>query len=365
MTELEWLEIGYSKNLIEVFEGDEITFSQAYKDWFRMKLKCIKEQSMDRIECTYNRYYGGTQLIEKCISTITETDIIDFLLSCITQNGDMTYKEFARVLQVARAPLLYMRDVGKGGAPLLDWDKIKRNLPISKLESKQKYEFAISMADVEKLLDNVINWKVYPIKQDACLLLCMNFYLGLRIGELAALCFNDFDFTRNVVKIYKTETKFFNRDEDGSRLGVMVYRVVDDCKTIYSVREIPILPEVKYIYDKILENHVLNGYDSPYLGYDGTDTILVRSLDRTLRRLCQLCDVPYFNSHEIRKTFASMMHFHGVPTRMISDLMGHSEIATTENCYILSYKNNYSNIFAEMQKSLKYSVSIMDNKKPL
>lgn len=356
MTELEWLEIGYSKNIIELSDSEEVTFKDAYLSWFLMKKDCVKGQSLDRIECTYNRYYANTPFVEVYISNMTEEYIVDFLMSCITANGSMTYKEFSRILQVVRAPLLYTRDLNKGCAPLLDWDKVKRNLPISKLESTQKYEFAISMYHVEQMLDAVINHNIYPQKHNACLLLCMNFYLGLRIGELAALGFSDFDFERNVVKIYKTETKCFSRDEDGSRLGVMVYRVVNDLKTVYSVREIPILPEVKFIYDKILENHLNNRYDSPYLGYDGTDTILVRSLDRTLRRLCQLCDIPYFHSHEIRKTFATMLHFHGVPTRMISDLLGHSEIATTENSYILSYKDNYPQIYARMHESLNFNV---------
>lgn len=358
MTEYEWLEIGYSKNLIELSDGQEISFAEAYKAWFHMKINCIKGQSLDRIECTYNRYCAQSPFVEKCISRILEADIIDFILACISENGNITYKELSRLLQVVRSPLLYMRDLGKGNVPLLDWDKVKRNLPLSKLEYTQKYEFAVSMSNVEKLLDSVINWNIYPVKENASLLLCMNFYLGLRIGELSALTFSDFDFSRNVVKVYKTETKCFNRDEDGSRLGVMVYRVVEDLKTVYSVREIPLLPEVKHIYGLILKNHVENKYESPFLGYDGTDTIILRSLDRTLRRLCLLCDIPYFNSHEIRKTFATMLHFHGVPTRTISDLLGHSEIATTENSYILSYKDCYGDMFTQMSKALNYSISI-------
>ena len=118
------------------------------------------------------------------------------------------------------------------------------------------------------------------------------------------------------------------------------------------------MPECKYIYEKIKEHHVQCKYDSPFLGYDGSDTILVRSLDRTLRRLCQLCDVEYFNSHKIRKTFATMLHNRNVPIRMISDIMGHSEIGTTENHYILSYKNNYSIMYANMHDALNYKLSM-------
>lgn len=357
MTRQEWIDIGYEKNIIELEEFEKVKFEEVYKQWFQMKLRCIKNQSCDRIEVTYNRYYADTAFIEKCISNITETDIVDFLTGCIVKSGDMSYKEFGRCLQIVNNVLVYAKDLKLGGACLYDWDKIKRYLPLDSLDSGIKAEFAVKPVDVQKLMDLVINYKIYYIKQSACLCLCMNFYLGLRIGELASLTFRDFDFDRNVVRIYKTESKFYNRTEDGSKLGTMVYRVVDNCKTVYSVREVPIMPEVKCIYEKIVEHHKLNKYDSPYLAYDGKDTILVRSLDRTLRRLCLLCDMEYFNSHAIRKTFATMLHFNGVPTRAISDLMGHSEIGTTENSYILSYANSYENYYDYMRGALKYGTT--------
>lgn len=358
MTRQEWIDIGYEKNIIELEDYEQIKFKDVYQQWFLMKLRCIKSQSCDRIECTYNRYYSGSPFVEKCVSNITETDILDFLNKCILTGGNMTYKGFGRVLQIVNNVLVYAKDLKIGGACLYDWDKIKRYLPLDALENNMGKEYAVSPANVEKIIDLVVNHKIYHIKQSACLCLCMNFYLGLRIGELASLTFRDFDFERNVVKIFKTESKFYNRSEDGSRIGTMVYRVVEDTKTVYSVREIPILPEVKFIYEKIKEHHAQNKYESPFLAYDGKDTILVRSLDRTLRKLCLLCDIDYFNSHEIRKTFATMLHFGGVPTRVISDLMGHSEIGTTENSYILSYANNYDKMYDFMKNALTYGEGI-------
>lgn len=326
----------------------------AYREWFLTKTKCIKKQSADRIEVTYNRYYACSPLIEKCISKITEKDIMSFLTDAVLKSGQMNYKEFARLFQIINNTLVYMRDINKGGAKLIDWNAIKRNIPQGNLSQTAKQEYAIPDIDVTRVMKQVFD-KVYYEKQSACLCLCMNFYLGLRIGELAALSFRDFDFTTNTVRITKTESKFYNRDENGEKIGAMSYGVVNSLKTENSVRVIPLMPEVKYIYEKIKEHHHERKYDSPYLAYDGKDTILVRSLDRTLRRLCTLCDVEYFNSHEIRKTFASRLHHSGVSTRVISDLMGHSEIKTTENNYILPYANNYDAVYQYMKQSLIYN----------
>ena len=354
MTKSEWLAIGYQNGIIDLEDYTEITLKDAYREWFLTKTKCIKKQSADRIEVTYNRYYADSPLIEKCISKITEKDIIEFLTTAVLKNGHMSYKEFARLFQIINNTLVYMRDINKGGAKLIDWNAIKRNIPQGNLCQTTKQEYAVPDINVTNITKMVLN-KVYFEKQSACLCLCMNFYLGLRIGELAALSFRDFDFTTNTIRVTKTESKFYNRNENGEKIGAMSYHVTDSLKTENAVRIIPILPEVKYFYEEIKKHHDNCKYVSPYLAYDGKDTILVRSLDRTLRRLCVLCDVDYFNSHEIRKTFASRLHHNGVPTRVISDLMGHSEIKTTENNYILPYADDYEKVYQYMKQSLTYN----------
>lgn len=356
MTEKEWLDLGYNNGIIQAENGIKLHFSQVYSEWFKMKRGLIKPQSLDRIECTWNKYYSESAFSEMFVSDISDNDVIDFLSSIVFKNGKITYKEFSRILQIVNNVLVYAKDLNYYGVSLHDWDKIKRYLPIDRLEVQSKHEDAVKDSYVQEIIYEVVNSRIYSVKQNACLCICMNFFLGLRVGELASLTFDDFDFERNIVKIYKTESKFYNRDDSCSRIGTMVYRVIDSVKTINSVREIPLLPEVKKFYYLIKKEHEEKKYDSPYLCYDGDDTILVRSLDRTLRRLCQLCDVPYFNSHMIRKTFATRLHFNNVPTRVISDLLGHSEIGTTENSYILNYGNNYGEIYEYMKGGLNYGV---------
>ncbi len=358
MTEREWLNVGYDNGIIDVKQCNKVSFGVIYKDWFRMKMNLVKPQSLDRIECTYNRYYLESALSTQCIDEISDNDIIDFVKKIIVQNGNITYKELGRIMQIVTSVINYARDIGTYGVALHDWDKIKRYIPQDKLCKQDRIEEPISDKDIEELLFEVINRHIYFVKQSASLLLCMNFYLGLRVGELASLKFSDFDFNRNIVKIYKTESKFYNRDSSGERIGTMVYRVQEDCKTVYSVRQIPLLPQVKYIYNCIKDHHSRMKYESEYLGFDGDDTILVRSLDRTLRKLCQLCNIPYFNTHKIRKTFATKLHYKNVPSRSISDLLGHSEIGTTENSYILSYNNNYDILLGYMKDGLDYGCDI-------
>jgi integrase len=58
----------------------------------------------------------------------------------------------------------------------------------------------------------------------------------------------------------------------------------------------------------------------------------------------------------IRKTFATMLHASGMPTRYISDLLGHSDMVTTEKNYILTYRDNYDTLLACMKQGLDFKI---------
>ena len=350
----EWIDIGIRSGAVRTKEIEEKTFEEIYKQWFLMKMNVIKAQSCDRIEVTYNRYYAGSWFVKQNVSALDEAAVIRFLTGVIVGWGNITAKEFARIYQIVNNVLVYARFLELGGVRLFDWDMIRRYVPEGKIVQDLHKDFAVPKADIERLLHLVIEQDIYPGKRSACLCLDMNFFQGLRVGELASLTWQDVDMSGRVIRICKTETKAYKRDENGERCGAMVYQVVEDVKTVYSVREIPMLPEVVYILEKLQEHHARCGYESQYLAYDGRDTILVRSLDRTLRKLCRYCDVKYFNTHMIRKTFATMLHESGMPTRYISDLLGHSEMVTTERNYILSYRDSYNTLLGYMHKGLDF-----------
>lgn len=351
----EWIEIGMNSGVIDREPVQEMTFEQVYKKWFLMKFNVIKAQTCDRIECTWNRYYKGSRFAGTFVSAVDEAAVIRFLTAVVVGEG-VSARDFGRIFQIVNNVMVYAKDLGLGGARLLDWEKIRRYIPEGKLLPDLKQDFAVPRADVEKLFRLVVDEDVYPLKRSACLCLLLNFFLGLRVGELASLTWQDVDPDRRVVRIFKTQTKCYDRDPEGNRSGSMVYRVVDSTKTIYSVREVPLLPEAVYILHELQAHHKAQHYKSQYLAYDGSDTILVRSLDRTLRKLCRYCCVNYFSSHAIRKTFATMLHTSGMPTRYISDLLGHSEMITTERNYILTYRDNYDTLLAYMRQGLNFEV---------
>lgn len=317
------------------------------------KCNVSKPSTVDRIEVTYNRYFRHSPLIELCTSNISEKDLIAFIVAIVTKDGQLSKRDLDRIFQILRGVLNYVKDTGYVGSRLYDWDSVKRNIPLEKINTETKEELAPSKAVVNHIIKSVVCDNVYQLKRSACLLLCMNFYLGLRIGELSALQFSDFDINNRVLRVHLGDSKHYERDENGNRTQ-LVY-ATGDPKNKNAIRTIPLLPEVIYIYKLIASHHETCGYKSAYLCYDGAEVIRVRSLDRALRRLCKLCSTPQYNSHLIRKTFATTLHHANVPSRVIADLMGHSEISTTERNYILTFEDSNAMYYDYMKTGLVYN----------
>ncbi len=334
MTEKEWLKVGYANNIIEVENVDCVTFSEVYIKWMGYKSGQVKGQSLDRIECTYNKYYVSSPLVSMTLNNITENTVIDFFNSLFSVCGSLSLKEYRKIYQIVNNVLNYAVDFDFVGSRLLNWKKIKEYSYTNHVVSVKKETNCIRDSDVSLLYDFVINGG-YREKQSACLLLILNFYLGLRVGELSALEWSDIDFEKKVLNVSRTEIKRYSRNEDGSR-GKLIYEIENCTKTVAGIRRVPLCDKALFILRLLKMHHVSMGYNSERLLYDGYIVIGIRSLDRTLRKLCKLVGVKPFGTHLIRKTVATKMHYNGIPSRTIADILGHKEISTTEKCYILT-----------------------------
>lgn len=358
----EWLSIGYEKGLIDdISEAEQVTFESAYHAWFKTKINRIRPQSVDRIEYTYKKYYADSDFVSIPVHLMDERTIYSFLNGILLRES-ITKKEYQRIYQVVNNVMQFAFDVGMGHAYPVYWQTVKRYVALQCIQSVQKHEYSISESDRERIARAVLVDKVYSEKQCACLCFLLNFYLGLRIGELASLTWQDVHIKEKYIYVHSTEVKAFRRDSDGNRVDAVAYHVQDATKTISSVRRIPLTDESLYILYELSKWHKKQGYVNKPLAYDGSDCVLSASLPKVLARLCDRCGVVPFSSHKIRKTFATELHRNGMPTKDIAGLMGHSEIRTTEQNYIIDSPDAQDAIRVQMQ--IKPIIDIAAAKRP-
>lgn len=329
---------------------EQYAFQTVYRRWFLFKLGFVRAQTMDRVEVTYNRYYKESKIEKDDVRNLTTLYVIEFLNSLITE--DMTYKEFQRIYQIVNNVYNYAIDTVDSDLKPIDWERVRRNIPKHRFVKSRKKETAVSEQEKELLQQGVTAGKVCCSKYSAALCLVLNFSLGLRIGELAALKWSDIDWIAKTVSVKSTMVKQQERI-NGERTGRMIYADSKTTKTRNGLREIPLTDSALELLQILRKHHLKCGYESPYLCYDGVDgVVMVRVLDRTLRKMCKELGLETINSHLIRKTFATDLHNAGVPTKLISDLLGHADIITTERNYIISQQDETEKVRQMLNQAL-------------
>lgn len=147
-------------------------------------------------------------------------------------------------------------------------------------------------------------------------------YTGIRIGELLALRWDDFDDHQSTMKISKTT--FMLKDDSG-----IWCQVTDSPKTPSSNREIPISPKIK----KLLIQHRSQS-SSPYIIDNNGNQMKVRHYQYTFESMLKKLSIPKKGFHALRHTFASRAIELGIDVKTLSELLGHSKTSITLDRYV-------------------------------
>lgn len=302
----------------------------------------IEPQTVDRYEATYNKYYRDTFFSKLDIRTLNDKDIEIFLVKILNRYKKLTTKEYQRIVHIIKSVtnFVYDEEIGDYNEPFHDWSKIRRKIPKGKIYTRHKKEYAISTSVKADLKGKIVDEVIYPERYAQTLLLLINFSLGLRIGELASLKINDVDFDKKIVYVHTSRKRYYERDKYGNKKKHCIY---EDgvTKTPKGVREIPMSETAQLLFFKLKEYRTKKGYRSQYWAYDGRSVKdRAAALTNVLERICELSDVEYFNTHIIRKTFAtSLSKCPDIDIATISEYMGHAQVSTTLNNYLIPEKD--------------------------
>ena len=160
------------------------------------------------------------------------------------------------------------------------------------------------------------------------ILLCLN--CGLRIGEICALKWGDFDFETGCISISKTIQRVYNALENPK-----TKIIISSPKTSSSNRVIP-------LSDRMLEILSVLGKSKNCKEFEKENYVLTnqpfylepRNYRKFYMNFMQKNNLPQRNFHSLRHTFATRCIELGGDYKTVSVILGHSTINTTLNMYV-------------------------------
>ncbi|MBO6138237.1 MAG: tyrosine-type recombinase/integrase [Lachnospiraceae bacterium] len=281
--------------------------------------KWLKDESRNWKESTACRYKEKLQLYvipeygSRNITDISTDEIEAFIARLQTEGlndrASISSGTAGLVLTVFKSLFRYARKKGFKVRFVEECVRVKR---------RRKPVTVLSERDENRLIAYL---KKDTDETDMGVLTCL--FTGMRIGELCALSFDDVDLDGCVIHVNKTMQRL--SAEDGEHKTSIR---IGSPKSDSSKRMIPFSPQLADIIRPFYKPGTF------FLTGDREKFVEPRTMEERFARILDKCGLERVNFHVIRHTFATRCIERGMDTKTLSELLGHSSVATTLDRYV-------------------------------
>lgn len=287
----------------------KMTFGEIAALWLENVKNTVKESTYLNYMCKLQKHilpsFGNTNY-----NKMTAKDLNDFVQMKLSENYSVKY-----VLDI----LNLIKSITRFAKRTYGYTDVAEFISIPKDRNTSKK----TVLDTDEQKKLIAYLSENPTCSNVGILLSL--MTGLRVGELCALKWADIDLENRVISVNKTMQRI--KSLDGEKATKIV---IDTPKSKNSVREIPI-PEPLFELLKIIKsdekNYFLTGkelYTEP------------RTMQYRFRAVLKKIGLPFVNFHALRHTFATNCAALGFDAKTLSELLGHSSVGVTLNCYVHS-----------------------------
>ena len=172
-------------------------------------------------------------------------------------------------------------------------------------------------------------------------------FTGLRLGEATGLTWDDIDFEKGTLSVRKTLGYVKNRNKEKNEKSYIFIEGTTKSKS--SDRTIPLNQTA---LNALSELKKINGkFDYVFSSKNGKP-ITPRNLNNTHDYILEQAGIDHLSIHALRHTFASQLFANKVDIKVISKLLGHSDVSITYNTYIHLMKEEMPNATAVLDSLL-------------
>ena len=295
-----------------------VKYRDILHNWLAMSRMRIKES-------TYSRYVHLSEthilprLGELTLDQLTTQAVehhISFLISegRVDGRGGLAPKTASDILTIIKGSIDYARCSGHQINCYLDRLTIK----------KPQVDMRVLSPDEQQKLLGVLLCNTDLPKLGV--LLCL--YTGMRIGEVCALRWENFDLSEGLLSIRETLQRIQDVDVGSSRKTKIV---ITEPKSKNSIRVIPLpasLIQIARQFQAVPKAYLLTGLVDKYME--------PRSLQYNFKKYIEESGLSDVNYHALRHTFATRCIELGFDVKTLSEILGHTNVNITLNRYVHS-----------------------------
>lgn len=289
----------------------------------------LTNKSIDRRETTIQRHIGDYDIGYMQAAAISSSDVEEHVAGLISNSG-LSSSSIKKVIDVLNAAYVWACDRGNlADNPVAP---IKKTLMkrIGKLEVKEENDAdVIVLSDSEqKVFEDYVKSMEFSFKRGELHGLYGLFLLktGLRVGELCACCWKDYDEAAGILTINKSRAVVKNRSEntETDKKYIQIQKPTKNQKA----RTIELFDDAKATLDLIRQHSKWRGNNdyiaATRMGKPNTDT----NLEHRMKKV--FSDAGIFTGeqktgslHIFRRTFATKCYYDlGIPLKTIAAYMG-------------------------------------------
>lgn len=303
--------------------GRYITVGNVYTEWLNAVVNRVKESTLSNYKVKFEKYilpeFGDVPCAD-----LTASRVNTFINQKLTEGLSASY--IRDIFTVFKMMLKYAQDEYGFKLSL-------KNVILPKAERKQ----------VEKINEKEQKMLVSYLKANVSLTsfgIILSLFMGLRIGELCGLKWEDVDFQNKILHIRRTVQRISSIN--GNRKTKIV---ISSPKSATSFRNI-VIPDALMKYFEMFRseanNYILSGTDKP---------VEPRTMQYRYKKILRTADVEDHNYHKLRHTFATISAEKGFNVKALSAVLGHSNITLTLNRYVhldLDYERKLMNMCMQL-----------------
>ncbi len=287
---------------------DKLTFHELYEEWLGYKKGVANSpNTIKRHKQHYRKYFEPSLLDGRKIRHMDEL-LLETECNRIVKDFNLPRKEWCNIKTILNGMFEYA--VRKKYLAENPMDKVKILVKFKQVVRKTGKTETYNSDELKEL--NLYLDRMYTETEDrAFLAVKLNFLLGLRVGELVALKWDDYC---NINHLHIVREEVRNQDTNQ-------YEIVEHTKTNRD-RFVVLVPKAVNLLQKL-------DRDGDYIFMRDGSRITSRQIAYVLEKYAERQGVAAKSTHKMRKTYASNLNANGVPLDCIRELLGHSSLSTT------------------------------------